>query len=215
MSADDERKARKRVARRAWEQANPEKYQAQLTRKRELQLARVRADPEKYRTKSRESHAKNPAKNRARANAWRLSNPEKTRERLRAWGKANRDKRNKANCAWRQANPEKMREMINAWKARNPDKLRAQRIRDNHKWRALLAKAAGTASTEQVAARVEFFGGVCSYCGGPYEHLDHAIPLSRGGTNWPANLRTACRPCNLSKGSKTVCEFLHKKMLAA
>jgi 5-methylcytosine-specific restriction endonuclease McrA len=33
---------------------------------------------------------------------------------------------------------------------------------------------------------------------------DHILPLSRGGSNAFVNLATACRPCNLSKGSKTV-----------
>ena len=33
---------------------------------------------------------------------------------------------------------------------------------------------------------------------------DHILPLSRGGSNALVNLATACRPCNLSKGSKAV-----------
>jgi hypothetical protein len=44
----------------------------------------------------------------------------------------------------------------------------------------------------------------CQYCGateGPL-HLDHVIPIARGGTNDPNNLTTACETCNTSKGSK-------------
>jgi 5-methylcytosine-specific restriction endonuclease McrA len=29
------------------------------------------------------------------------------------------------------------------------------------------------------------------------------IPLSVGGTNWPANLRPACRSCNSAKGASS------------
>ena len=52
-------------------------------------------------------------------------------------------------------------------------------------------------------------GFSCQYCGqdvsatGDYSQratLDHIIPPSKGGTHDSANLRTACRPCNASKG---------------
>jgi hypothetical protein len=49
----------------------------------------------------------------------------------------------------------------------------------------------------------------CVYCGSSDQRLecDHVTPLSRGGTNDLTNLATACRPCNLSKGRKTVQEW--------
>jgi uncharacterized protein (DUF433 family) len=47
--------------------------------------------------------------------------------------------------------------------------------------------------------------GRCYYCGkkivGTF-HVDHAIPLSRGGSNAPENLVAACIKCNLQKGAK-------------
>lgn len=51
------------------------------------------------------------------------------------------------------------------------------------------------------------FGFRCYVCGGPWEQDDHVIPLSRGGTNWPANLRPICKLHNLMKGRKTLSEF--------
>jgi hypothetical protein len=44
----------------------------------------------------------------------------------------------------------------------------------------------------------------CRYCGRT-DHLtiDHVIPLSRGGTNRPENLVTACRYCNSQKSART------------
>lgn len=32
---------------------------------------------------------------------------------------------------------------------------------------------------------------------------DHRIPLSRGGTDWIANIVPCCLSCNCSKGNKT------------
>lgn len=45
----------------------------------------------------------------------------------------------------------------------------------------------------------------CQYCGSRQEplHCDHIVPVSRGGSNDESNLKTACKPCNLSKHDKT------------
>ena len=51
-------------------------------------------------------------------------------------------------------------------------------------------------------------GHACTYCGSDKQlEGDHIVPLSRGGSNAFVNLATACRPCNLSKGSKAVEEW--------
>lgn len=52
-------------------------------------------------------------------------------------------------------------------------------------------------------------GLVCSYCGtdqAPF-HIDHIVPVSRGGESNPENLTVACVPCNRSKGVKLVSEW--------
>lgn len=47
----------------------------------------------------------------------------------------------------------------------------------------------------------------CLYCGAPSEHIDHIVPLSRGGRHSIGNLTGACASCNLSKGSKFITEW--------
>lgn len=47
----------------------------------------------------------------------------------------------------------------------------------------------------------------CQICGataadGYKLHVDHIIPVSRGGKTEPANLRTLCERCNMGKGAK-------------
>lgn len=48
----------------------------------------------------------------------------------------------------------------------------------------------------------------CTYCGKPGTdvelQVDHIIPVSKGGSNHIANLTTACRYCNQSKGNRIV-----------
>jgi 5-methylcytosine-specific restriction endonuclease McrA len=49
--------------------------------------------------------------------------------------------------------------------------------------------------------RWPYFGGF---------HIDHIIPVARGGTNHPDNLTLACPTCNLEKYTMTAEEFLRK-----
>lgn len=64
-------------------------------------------------------------------------------------------------------------------------------------------------------------GHSCRYCDrGPDEltfvpsdryrglRLDHAVPVTRGGSNRQANLVTACDPCNFEKGDMTEAEYV-------
>jgi 5-methylcytosine-specific restriction endonuclease McrA len=60
-------------------------------------------------------------------------------------------------------------------------------------------------------------GFTCQYCHwhGLYVYLvaDHDIPVSRGGTDVPWNLVTACRGCNWQKGDMTGAEYRSWRMV--
>jgi hypothetical protein len=47
--------------------------------------------------------------------------------------------------------------------------------------------------------------GMCRHCGRPLRfnsfHVDHLVPIARGGGNEMQNLAASCAPCNLSKGA--------------
>lgn len=50
-------------------------------------------------------------------------------------------------------------------------------------------------------------GGVCMKCGKKLDkrnfHVDHIIPLAKGGAEWDLNnLELSCPECNLTKGDK-------------
>lgn len=68
-------------------------------------------------------------------------------------------------------------------------------------------------SSEWAALRKQIFARdnyTCQYCGAVDVPLDcdHVHPVSRGGSNLPENLATACASCNRSKSNKTVEEWL-------
>jgi 5-methylcytosine-specific restriction endonuclease McrA len=54
----------------------------------------------------------------------------------------------------------------------------------------------------------EHFGGNCHYCNKPVTpeqlSIDHAEPVSKGGSDAIQNLLIACRSCNLDKGHRAL-----------
>ena len=76
--------------------------------------------------------------------------------------------------------------------------------------------AGGILLTKEVISRViNISNGMCVYCGKKIikGHLDHVIPISKGGTNAEENLVWVCAKCNLSKSNKDLEEFLFDKEL--
>lgn len=47
----------------------------------------------------------------------------------------------------------------------------------------------------------------CIYCGEKSSHIDHVIPLSRGGQHRIGNLAPSCMKCNLTKNNKFISEW--------
>lgn len=98
-----------------------------------------------------------------------------------------RERRRASQRAWRAANRERHRELIRAWKRRNPEKVKARRVASRQSKITFLMK-------EQ--------RGKCAYCRsklGSGFHVDHIMPLARGGSNARSNLQLTCEPCNLAK----------------
>lgn len=62
---------------------------------------------------------------------------------------------------------------------------------------------------DAVAKRKALKGMPCTYCGvtGVTMHIDHAIPIFRGGTDRAGNLVQSCAACNLRKHTLTAGEF--------
>jgi 5-methylcytosine-specific restriction endonuclease McrA len=62
--------------------------------------------------------------------------------------------------------------------------------------------AKGYTTRVQLKARWDYYGHKCWICKLTASETDHVIPLSKGGSNWPANLRPICKQCNVRKGNK-------------
>lgn len=87
------------------------------------------------------------------------------------------------------------------WQQRNPEKVRAY----SHKRRALATNALGDKPlpSDLNSCLLERDGSDCQICdtalGSLVPHIDHVIPLSRGGKHMMWNLRLTHASCNESK----------------
>lgn len=114
-------------------------------------------------------------------------------------------RRDEINAKKREAyhrNPEASTIAGREWRKNNPERTRAQIRAQNSARYARIKGAPGHATAEDIQARWDYYGGKCWICGDAATDTDHVKPLAKGGSNWPANLRPACRRCNRSKSAQ-------------
>jgi 5-methylcytosine-specific restriction endonuclease McrA len=119
--------------------------------------------------------------------------------------KANRETYNARRRAWRAEHPEEKLAYDRAYRAANPDKMSAY---DRNR-RAREQSAEGTHTAEDIRAQYDRQKGKCFWCHkklGKY-HVDHVVPIARGGSNGPENLVVACPHCNHTKSAKHPMDF--------
>lgn len=158
----------------------------------------------------RERYAANPEKVKETNRKWVAANPEKAKDRILQWRAANPKKVKKYSRKYYAANLEKARKANNKWQKENPEKMAA--ITRNRKAREKNAVGAHTA--EDIQKILNQQGGLCNACGKKLiryrkkqYHVDHIVPLAKGGTNWPDNIQLLCPTCNLSKHARDPVEW--------
>jgi 5-methylcytosine-specific restriction endonuclease McrA len=161
-------------------------------------LAAYHADPgPKYARKYAWTKLNRAKVNEAQA-ARRELTKEKDREWRREWHRKNPERQIAASARYYIANAEIRRARSLEWYAANPEKASAHR----HNRRARVRAAEGTHTSEDILRIGAAQKWKCHWCGKATKqkyHVDHLVPLSKGGSNWPNNLVIACARCNLSK----------------
>ena len=151
---------------------------------------------------------------RKTAKAWRIANAERLKNLWRERGRANYladpEGYKRRAAAWAAAHPERRRAIVaksdakhsdqrraysSAWTTANPEANRAKEALRRGRSRG----AAGVHTAADLLARWSMWGGRCWMCGAMATCTDHVKPLAKGGSNWPANLRPACKLCNSRK----------------
>jgi len=147
---------------------------------------------------------------------WYAANGDKFRERQRAYHHTNRETIIRKRKIYQRENRKRLSETSKRYAQAHPEKIKLYKDKNRAKRKA----AKGTCTTAQWLAKCEYHGWRCYLCGSQLDHksltIEHRIPLTKGGTEWPANLAPACLPCNLSKNNKTEREYRdHVKLISA
>jgi 5-methylcytosine-specific restriction endonuclease McrA len=117
---------------------------------------------------------------------------------------------------WRMENPEKAKRRLQEWSLKNPEKVKINSIITANNRRARLLNARVCTDRKAYRAFVvdaksrEMF--TCHWCRQNCKrkslHIDHVVPLSKGGDDDVKNLCLSCDECNLSKGRKMPADFM-------
>jgi 5-methylcytosine-specific restriction endonuclease McrA len=125
-----------------------------------------------------------------------------------------REQRRRLAQRYRRAQSVRRREYQRHWRANNLELAREETRNSMHRRRARLAGV----PVERFARRdiFERDGGRCAYCGRSVAadnwHLDHVVPVSKGGGHTRANVVVACPTCNLRKYDKAPDDFIRSTL---
>jgi 5-methylcytosine-specific restriction endonuclease McrA len=154
----------------------------------------------------------------AKRRALKYADPEKTKaliEQKRAYDAAYNAARKSHNCARSkaryQANPAAAKEYVRLWQQANPERVRAYKANTKAQRRAV--ERSGLTGRELLAWK-RTQDKVCHWCGKKCAkrfHVDHYVPLSKGGLHVIENLVIACVTCNLGKHAKDPFDFAREK----
>jgi 5-methylcytosine-specific restriction endonuclease McrA len=195
-----------RAKARAWHAANRERVKA----RKSASSALIADQQSAY-------YRKNAAAIRARKRQQYWCDPDAERQRIQSYREQNREEvrrlaREAARRRYR-SNPEKVKEAIRAFRIANPDLVRKYNRINKHNRR----QADGKFNSRDIENTWVQQRGRCAYfnfCGEHLSdgfHIDHAVPITRGGSNWPWNLQLCCPPCNLSKHNRDPLEFMRSR----
>lgn len=167
-------------------------------------------------------------KSRARVNRWASKNREYLRHKSRAYQLANKERLSIKNIqykrahkkegaaqnrAWRLRNKAHRDAYMKAWWAKNRHRKKAYDIKRRVKRR--LRESQSYVGDGVVNALISSWKSQslfrCYYCGFEYSrlelHVEHVMPISRGGTHTVGNVAKSCSHCNQSKKDKLPSQF--------
>jgi 5-methylcytosine-specific restriction endonuclease McrA len=164
-------------------------------------------DPAKV--KARVAKYLNTDKAKATRHAYYLAHREGIKRRAKEWKDQNPERARETWESHYSANKERVKQRAADWNAANVEGRRA--IQRNYRSRSNGAEGSHTAEDIQRIGAAQKWK--CHWCGKSTKsryHVDHLVPLSRGGSNEPGNLVIACPRCNNHKRATDPIEFARR-----
>lgn len=175
---------------------------------------------EKRLAKMNQRYEENKESFLAECKVYREENKERIAEYKKAWHLRNKDSVNERSRAWREENKERNVEAKKKWYRNNRDRVYANVLK--RKSNKFHVRFYGVKRKELL----DRDNWQCRNCGVEVHdrneggninrhlwddefkaHVDHIIPISKGGDSTPENLQILCRTCNLSKRNDSELEI--------
>jgi phage-related minor tail protein len=195
-------------------QRSAEWYANNKERARERDKRNYAMNGEKIRQRTKNYYRNNVEVISEYHSQYRIKNAEKVRLRREKWLEANIEMLRQRAKKWREKNKERLKEQKAKYTAENPEIF----LTNARNRRARRQGAEGNHTREDVKNLLRTHRNKCATCFAPIArkpnqvqrklHLDHITPLVRGGDNLISNIQPLCSGCNLSKGARTMGEWL-------
>ena len=176
--------------------------------------AHYAADPEKVKARAAAWHAAHREYANRRRHAFYTAHREQHRATVAAWAAAHTEQLRASKEAYYLAHREEALARTAAYNAAHPEKRREghRKSKALRRGRVVCAhEGCLTLGAAELAWQIN--PHVCYMCGTPVWqgvnlHMDHVVPIARGGIHCADNLRPACAGCNSRKKAKLLGEFL-------
>lgn len=132
---------------------------------------------------------------------WASRNPERVKELQKIQRLKNRSAAAERTRAWRLLNKDRVKQTRTIWVKANYEKV----LLLNQKYRA--SKVTSNCVAFELSDIENYKSKICGVCSEPVVgkyHLDHIVPLSKGGSHTPDNLQLTHPVCNLKKHNKVL-----------
>lgn len=169
---------------------------------------------ELVRKKEREYYAENKEMHSKIHKKYREKNKEKIYKKSNEWYRKNKERVKVKSAIYYKENRTRIRDMNKQWHLKNKDRAYS-RVLKRRSLKHCVAFAG--VKRKEILDRDNW---TCQKCGvkvhdrnkGDWNdefkaHLDHIIPISKGGDSTPENMQVLCRTCNLRKSDKTEIEI--------
>lgn len=132
-------------------------------------------------------------------------NKDKLREQKKKYIAKNKIYYLKRQHAWYEKNKDLIKARISRYKKEH---LKQYQMYNNKR---MASKKTTTIEKFTIQNIIDKYGDKCFYGPHDFTHIDHYIPLSKGGSHTLDNVRPSCEQCNLEKSNKLPDEFIKYK----
>ena len=179
---------------------------------REKRIARAKAESPEQRARRAQVKREWTRRNKEKLNEQRrlrLRSDEQYRakavERSKEWYAANKEYVEEKSRLYYKENTAAVRARISKYQQGNPERMAVLNAVKAHRRRMRQRESSEHFKRRDVERLLALQKWKCANCGKSLKrgyHIDHRVPIAKGGDNGPGNIELLCPSCNYAKGAK-------------